>query len=416
LEGFDFQRSFTPDYLHSICLGVIKYLMMIWINGKKADSWFISKQKMDILKHRLQQVMPPHEISRSQFNLDKICQWKGSQFRAFALYFYPVLDDILPEPYYSHFCILSYILQLLLQERAKKTAVRKTVPLSESFVRDIEHLYGAEYVSYNCHLVPHLIFSALDWVLPWAHSAFIHEGFNGELTSLFQGTQGVIEQMTHHYMMRNRLRNDAIDVMSKNNLPKNVLEMLYDVLCLPVGERKKFRSQKGVQKERVKLIGRPTERKFNTLEQTAEKDYFNRLSLPCENDFNWQFFPRLMLNHGSIFSTTNYTRSPNRINHCANMSDGNFISIESIIYCPILFRSKCFLIDRVLGDISKTVLSPGDQFEFETFPGQTIKFNGTQSIRVYDATEIQRKGVLCMYNELVDSGTATALVNRFESD
>ena len=97
IKGFDFQRSFIPDYLHSICLGVIKYLMMIWINGKKTDSWFISKNQMDILVIRMQQIKPPHEISRSQFNLKKIGQWKANQSRAFALYFYPVLDGILPQ-------------------------------------------------------------------------------------------------------------------------------------------------------------------------------------------------------------------------------------------------------------------------------------------------------------------------------
>ena len=417
IDGFDFQRSFTPDYLHSICLGVIKYLMMIWINGKKGDAWFISKQKMDILKHRLQQVKPLYEISRSQFNLDKIALWKASQFRAFALYFFPVLNGILPEPYYSHFCSVSYILQLLLQESAKKTAVVKCELLSESFVRDVEYLYGEEYVSYNIHLLPHLIISALEWGLPWAHSAFIPEGFNGELSSLFQGTQCVIEQMAHHYMMRNRLRNDAIDIMAKNDIPKNILDMLYDLLCLPVGERKKFSSQKGVQMERVKLLGRPTgTRILNPIEQVAAKDCFNRFLFPYDEFLNWQFFPRLMLRHGSIFTTTNYTRSPNRINYCAYMSDGNFVLIESIIYCPSLPFLKCFLIARVLGNISKSVLRPGDHFDLETFPGQTIKFDGTQSIRVYDATEILKKGVLCMYNSLSDSGTATALVNRFESD
>jgi len=416
INGFDFQRSFTSDYLHSICLGIIKYLMMIWINGKKDDPWLISKEKIDILKHRLQQVKPPHEISRSQFNLDKIALWKASQFRAFALYFFPVLDGILPEPYYSHFCSLSYILQLLLQESVKKTAVVKCEPLSESFVRDVEYLYGEEYVSYNTHLLPHLITSALEWGLPWAHSAFIPEGFNGELTSLFKGTQCVIEQMTHHYMMRNVLRNDAINIMTTNDLPKKILDMLYDLLCLPVGERKKFCSQKGVQIERVKLLGRPTERKLNPTEQAAAKDFFNRLLMPCYDSLIWQFFPRLMLKHGSVFTTTNYSRSPNRINYCAYMSDGNFVIIESIIYCSSLSFLKCFLIARVLGDISKSALRPDDHFNLETFPGQTIQFVGTNFIRVYDAVEIKKKGVLCMYNSLSDSGTATALVNRFESD
>ena len=419
IKGFDFQRSFIPDYLHSICLGVIKYLMMIWINGKKTDSWFISKNQMDILVIRMQQIKPPHEISRSQFNLKKIGQWKASQFRAFALYFYPVLDGILPQPYYLHFCSLSYTLHLLLQESAKKTAVRKTLPLCESFVRDVEILYGRKYVTYNFHLLPHLTPTALDWGLLWANATFIPEGFNGTLNSFVKGTQSVIEQMAHFYMMQTRLRNEAIDVMSKNTLPKVVLEMLHDLLCLPVGEHKKFVAINGVTLERVKLLGRPKVRKLTATEEVAIKVCFSRLSLNGWIDGqDCEFFPRLMLRHGSVYTTKTYTRSPNRINYCAFMNDGNFVFIENIIHFPYLPFHKCFLVTRVLGDISKTLIHlDAKLFDLEKVPGQTIKFVGSAGpLIVYDASELNKKGVLCGYNSLNDSGFATSLVNRFESD
>ena len=124
-----------------------------------------------------------------------------------------------------------------------------------------------------------------------------------------------------------------------------------------------------------------------------------------------------MLRHGSIYTTTSYKRSPNRVNYCALMNDGQFIFIQSIIYCPDFPISKCFIIANVLGDTSKSVVHPSDIFELENIPGQTTQFVGTKGpLKVYDATEIEKKGVLGCYNTLNDSGTVTALVNRLQSD
>ena len=78
LEDFDFQRSFTTDYLHSVCLGVIRYKLYLIINAKVGDAWYISKIGMNLLKIRLQQIKPPYEITRSQFNLENIKDWKVS--------------------------------------------------------------------------------------------------------------------------------------------------------------------------------------------------------------------------------------------------------------------------------------------------------------------------------------------------
>ena len=308
-------------------------------------------------------------------------------------------------------------MRCVLQERVKKTAVAKTIPLSESFVRETEHIYGQKYVSYNFHLLPHLPPSVIDWGCMYAWSTFIPEGLNGELNSLCQGTQSIVEQMAQRYMMRNQLRNEAIDVMSKNNLPKPILEMLQNLLCLPVGEHKKFATIKGRQIEIVKLLGRSLMRPLDADEKTACDECFARLSFPTIRSANWELFPRLMLSHGSIYTTTSYKRSPNRVNYCALMNDGQFIFIQSIIYCPDCPIPKCFIIANVLGDTSKSVVHPSDIFELENIPGQTTQFVNTKGpLKVYDATEIEKKGVLGCYNTLNDSGTVTALVNRLESD
>ena len=415
LEKFDFQRAFTPDYLHSVCLGVVRYTLLLLIKAKKTDAWYIGKNQMALLQLRLKGIKPPYEITRSQFKLKDIHDWKASQFRAFILYFVTLLDGILPEPFYSHFCSLSYGLFVLLQERVKKTAVQKLAPLFNSFNRDMEFLYGSEYVTYNVHLLPHIINTCLDWGLPWDHSTFIPEWVNGKLASSCSGTQCVAEQMAQRFIMTLQLRNEALDLMEQHKLPKNVLDLLEDLICLPAGENKKFNDAKGIQIINTKFLGRPVHRNLNPQEENA----MSLRLITAANDSNWEFYPRIISKYGSIFTTKSYTRSPCRTNYCALMIDGNFIFIES--FALNRRSSSCLVFGYILGDVSKIVQQPKHvnlQYDdFEQIPGQTTKFEGScGSLIAYHIEEIKMKAVLASYNSLSDTGIVTALANRIESD
>lgn len=418
LEDFDFQRSFTTDYLHSVCLGVIRYKLYLIINAKVGDAWYISKIGMNLLKIRLQQIKPPYEITRSQFNLENIKDWKASQFRAFALYFVTAFEGILPEPYYSHFCSLSYGLFVLLQERVKKSAVKKLDGLFTSYVRDVDHIYGPEHVTYNFHLLLHLSKTCLDWGLAYEHATWIPEWFNGQLASSPSGTQCIAEQMASNFIMQNMLRHEATSLLEKHRLPKNVLDLLSEIICLPAGEHKKFNIANGMQVGNIKFLGSATTRKLTEEENIAVVQYYRHLQLPLTVDSDWEFYSRLILKHGSIFTTKSYNRSPNRINYCALMKDANFVFIENIAVNRA--TSKCLLIAKVLGSIAITVQHPinyNSSTQFEKISGQTSKFEGTNgSLVVYHAEEIATKGILSSYNEISDKGFVTALSNRLETD
>ena len=105
---FDFSRAFVPEYMHCICLGVIRYFIFLWISpNQKKNPWYLG-DKLAIINQRLKNTKPPYEVTRTPQTLLNIKFWKASEFRAFALYYFYVLEDILPEPYFQHFLSLSY--------------------------------------------------------------------------------------------------------------------------------------------------------------------------------------------------------------------------------------------------------------------------------------------------------------------
>ena len=102
LDDFDFIRAFVPEYLHSICQGGFKYFFRLWTLPKfSKEPWYIGK-KMAVIKTRLAQVKPPYEITRMIESFDDFPSWKASMYRTFGLFYFVILEDILPKKYFDH--------------------------------------------------------------------------------------------------------------------------------------------------------------------------------------------------------------------------------------------------------------------------------------------------------------------------
>lgn len=268
--------------MHSICLGVIKMFILLWISGTKVNKtkpWFIG-DKIEVINSRLSNVLPPIEIKRtpSKDYLDKIPFWKAHEFKAFGIYYYPVLDGILPEPYFSHFATFSHGIYTLLLEQVDADTVRGIGLVLDHFVAETESLYGRIHCTYNLHLVTHLSQSVLDWGCLWASSAFIPEWFNGDLQSMVHGTQAAVEQMSSTYLMRTCIRNEAIEMLSDPSvhLPPKTVSLLQNLLHLPsilfpaLGAHRTIHRK--VMPNDVVLLGKPSFRILRDVEVAAIRE------------------------------------------------------------------------------------------------------------------------------------------------
>ena len=127
LPEFDFVKALVPEYLHSCCHGSFKLyvdLLTSKVGGNGKKEWFVGG-KMAVINARLKLTRPPYEITRTIECLDNLTDWKASTYRTFTLYFFPILEDILPSKYFIHYSSLSYGVYLLLQNRVSRENVLK---------------------------------------------------------------------------------------------------------------------------------------------------------------------------------------------------------------------------------------------------------------------------------------------------
>lgn len=312
IPDFDHIQAYIPEYMHSVCQGVIKLMIQLWTLPKYSKKpWSISK-KMKIINSRIRNCTPSFEITRS-FDSMELTNWKASMFRSFGLFFFVILEDQLPSIYFDHFLNFSYGLFILLQEKVSVDQVKKVEPLFRQFVIDMENLYGEENIKINVHFLTHLPSCVLNWGCLWAHSAFIPEWFNGQLLNLFHGTQHVADQIASNHMIKVAVREEATHLLSTKRFPPKVGSLLQELLHLPVND---VSLAKGLlaNDDQIELLGRWSSRSLTVEEEVALRELFlaerysKFRSLPLENSL--KFYIRFKLRESrSIFTTVTYTRS-----------------------------------------------------------------------------------------------------------
>ena len=345
IAEFDFIKAFVPDYLHGVCLGKFKYFMNLFSDNAKENftkPWCIAK-KLKRVKNRIQKIMPPSEISRTPQTFDRLSNMKASEFRSFGIYYHPVMEGILPEPYFTHFCFLSHAIYSLLQDKISIEKVRQTAEILDFVVLQTEILYGKEHVSYNVHLLTHLCQWVLYWGCIWGWSTFIPKWVNGQLNGL--GTQSQVEQMGKNFLMRNCVRDEIISLIKNPQIhvPKETIAMFRKMQVLPASV---FKYESTVRHDlkvnNAHLLGKPTSRKLTIDEEViainlilGSSELSRKFPQVVEKDAvpttNAKFFSILQINSGAQFTTSSCTRSTKRIDFCCLLSHSNFFFIENII-------------------------------------------------------------------------------------
>lgn len=172
--------SFPPDYLHLICLGVMKRLLHYWLSsGSPYRLSSLAKSNMSEQILALGARLPP-EFNRKGRSLIEVERWKATEFRTLLLYFGPiVLKDYLDKPRYEHFLLLHFAVYVMssnnycwLFENAKACM--------EQFVYQMNELYGKGSYVYNVHCLLHVAdavkrFGPLDKWSCFPFESFLHQ-------------------------------------------------------------------------------------------------------------------------------------------------------------------------------------------------------------------------------------------------
>ncbi|XP_070171295.1 uncharacterized protein [Polyergus mexicanus] len=194
--------SNTPlDYMHLICLGVVKKLILLCIKGPLSIR--LSRRTINKISYLLilLRCTTPSDFVRKPRSLKDVKQWKAVEFRNFLLYVRPVvLRYTLKKDMYHHFLTLHTAITILVRpDLCQKEFIDYAEVLLRNFILSFEILYGKQYISHNVHNLLHLcsdvrIFGPLD-----NFSAFHFENYMMTIKRRLRKNEKLLQQLIKRY-------------------------------------------------------------------------------------------------------------------------------------------------------------------------------------------------------------------------
>ena len=208
LPNFDIVRGVAVDYMHCIMLGIMKMMLSLWFDKSYRAEPFSISNKVKEVNDKLLSIKPPNFASRLPRTLSDLAHYKASEFKMFMLFYsLPCLWGTLPEDLFQHYLLLVQATYVLLSDQITVEQLHMCKKMLMHFCINLAVLYGPRYMTSNVHMLLHLCDKVRDLGPLWSTSCFYFEDFNGQLRTLFHGTQKIETQI-------------AFAVCVHQNLPK----------------------------------------------------------------------------------------------------------------------------------------------------------------------------------------------------
>lgn len=248
IPQLDMIKSFPLDYMHLVCLGVMKKLLLIWVKDRsvKNNAKFSAKSQKDMSDFILSlRENVPEEFNRIPRGLDDLSFWKATEYRTFLLYIGPVaLKDVLPYEYYIHFLLLHCAITIYMHESHFKL-IDVAGKMLELFVRQFGELYGEANISYNVHNLIHLEDDVKTHGKLDSFSAFPFENNLGHIKSLLRTGNKPLQQAAKRISERFNIQMQKADesVFAYPKLEKKIPGAIHKVdLCKGVYQKIHFKN------------------------------------------------------------------------------------------------------------------------------------------------------------------------------
>jgi hypothetical protein len=236
IPNLDMINAFPIDYMHLVCLGVVKKLLKLWVKGKPGENKLSHHQVSQISSKLIQsRQLTPSEFSRSPRSFDELDRWKATEFRHFLLYSGQiVLKNIISENNYKLFLSLSVAIRILCSKQHYQSHNNFAKSLLIYFVQVFKVLYGEDKVSYNIHGLVHLADDSLKFGVLDKFSAFKFENKLGTLRKLIRTPNRPLQQLKRRLLEKDlklELNTPAVVclLLIPTILPKKkILQVLYN--------------------------------------------------------------------------------------------------------------------------------------------------------------------------------------------
>ena len=192
----DMVSAFPVDYMHQVCIGVMKRLLLMWLRGKRTVK--MSAGQVQEVSRRLEnlQQFTPSLFARKPRGLLEIDRWKATEFRQFLLYTGKlVLKGVLKQDLFDHFMTFSVAICILISPQLALLHNTYAKDLLRYFVEQGRYLYGPEFLVYNVHSMLHLAADALVFGNLDKFSAFPFENYLCQLKRLVRSGKNPLAQI-----------------------------------------------------------------------------------------------------------------------------------------------------------------------------------------------------------------------------
>ena len=152
-------QSFALDYMHLVCLGVVRRMLHFMKQGPaKCRLSFQQRNKIsDHLKSLSGEL--PREFARQPRSLLELDRWKATELRQFLLYTGPVvLRRVISDDMYKHFLALTVSMSIMLNsdDQVRNGYIDYARELIICYVKMCKTTYGDTFSVYNVHSLIHL--------------------------------------------------------------------------------------------------------------------------------------------------------------------------------------------------------------------------------------------------------------------
>ncbi|XP_072159280.1 uncharacterized protein [Bemisia tabaci] len=198
---FDVCFGFSIDVMHCILLGVCKYLFCSLWTDQSSKVYFLNKADLEKIDRILLEFKTPSNISRDPRSVSMVSDWKANEWRNWLIYYGPICLEVtsLPKAHFKNFCLLSSLINKLLQKEIKRSDLPEIGESFKTFGRQYHELYGLTFETYNVHNTAHIKKSVIMSGPLWATAGFPYENGIGYITKLTSGPQDPPVQMSRRY-------------------------------------------------------------------------------------------------------------------------------------------------------------------------------------------------------------------------
>ncbi|KAL2098326.1 hypothetical protein ACEWY4_007533 [Coilia grayii] len=188
--------QFPHDYMHVVCLGVVRKLLYFWMRKPlhtRVGTAVVQEVSTALLGYRSHF---PTEFNRKPRALTEFERWKATELRSFLLYTGPAsLKGRVSTEIFNNFMLLSVAMTILLSVSLVGDYTDYAHTLLLAFVKHCSQLYGREYIGYNMHALLHLSEQTTTYGALNNLSCFPFENFLGQLKTMIRKPNKPLEQI-----------------------------------------------------------------------------------------------------------------------------------------------------------------------------------------------------------------------------